>query len=190
MHELPGIAEAAHEHYRQALHRLGSLPEALSVERFIATVRQTGPVTDYKYYSPTARAMVADLSSIVGAGGARRFLKAAISGALADSIASEAFRQLPERVRSQQTAQFLRMALDPDLEADWLDIDSDLFHKEMGMATLRLYVAGAQLVDYLCGVPRSIILKEGRARAPQKLMAFVRDGGFKPFFRFIPIPST
>jgi hypothetical protein len=66
---------------------------------------------------------------------------------------------------------------------DWLDIDRDLFHKEFGLATLRLYAAGSQLVDYRCAVPRSTVTKEGVGSALPKLLTMAALGGFRPYFQ-------
>lgn len=66
---------------------------------------------------------------------------------------------------------------------EWLDVEHDLFHKEFGIATLRLYVAGAQLIDPRCGIPRSILFKGGAGTVPGNVAKLLRLGGFRAYFQ-------
>jgi hypothetical protein len=111
------------------------------------------------------------------------FLKAAIMQGLLETLLSERFAQLPLRVRSQQIRQMQRIVADGNDIADWLRVDHDIFYKEFGIATLRLYVAGAQLVDYRCGIPRSILFKGGINAFPKNVAGMLRLGGFRTYFQ-------
>ena len=66
---------------------------------------------------------------------------------------------------------------------DWLSLDNDLFHKDFGIAVLRLYAAAAQLVDPRCGIPRSIVFAGGVAGLARTSAAILRLGGFSPFLQ-------
>ncbi|HJY08858.1 MAG TPA: hypothetical protein VJ323_21240, partial [Bryobacteraceae bacterium] len=79
--------------------------------------------------------------------------------------------------------QLNRIAHDIDASADWLDLCDDLFQKEFGIVSLRLYVAGAELVDYRCGIPRSIVVRAGVSKIMANLAVMQRLGGFKPYFQ-------
>ncbi len=152
------------------------------IAAFIAAATELGPMDHYKVYPSAARAVAAGIAAEHGADTLRRFLRAAIASAIVATIASARFLNLPPRVAAQQRRHFLRMAGDDSLP-EWLSLDQDLFHKEFGLATLRLYAAGSRLVDYRCGVPRSVMLKQGWKRTLPALWYMARLGGFRPYFQ-------
>lgn len=172
---------------KAALKRLSErFPGALDNQALAGFVRQAqsvGPYDDYKVFPQAARKLIPTGKLADGTDVSRVFLKAAILQGLLDVLVSPRFAQLPARVSAQQARQMQRIAADTDDTAEWLHIDHDLFHKEFGIATLRLYVAGAQLVDFRCGIPRSIVLKGGLRRLPGNLSAILRLGGFRSFFQ-------
>ncbi len=79
--------------------------------------------------------------------------------------------------------QYRRILADAQPTDDWLDLGMDIYHKELGLALLRLYAAAAQLIDVRCGLPRSLLFKGGLAGLPAAAGALLRLGGFSPYFQ-------
>lgn len=181
--DLDPIARPAKATLQRVYEQLGGAGGEAAVREFARRAQEVGPLDDYKIFPAAARALILGGTLENGKPAARAFLKAAILQGMVDTLASEGFGKLPARVRAQQLRQFQRMAADTDEQADWLQVDHDLFHKEFGIATLRLYVAGAQLVDPRCGIPRSIVMKGGLASLPANLAAILRLGGFRKYFQ-------
>lgn len=163
--------------------RLSSSLDMSAVVDFVHISQQVGPLDDYKVFPQGARLLVPAGLLADGAEASRVFLKAAIMQGMLDMLASARFTRLPARVRVQQMRQLQRIAMDNDDTADWLQIDHDLFHKEFGIATLRLYVAGAQVLDFRCGIPRSTLLKGGLQNLPKNAAKIFRLGGFRNYFQ-------
>jgi hypothetical protein len=163
--------------------RLAGSVNGSAVADFVRISQEVGPYDDYKVFSQAARLLLPTGLLADGTKASQVFLKAAIMQGMLDMLASERFTKLPVRVRAQQIRQLQRIAMDSDDAADWLQIDHDLFHKEFGIATLRLYVAGAQLVDFRCGIPRSIVLKGGMRSLPRNVGKILRLGGFRKYFQ-------
>lgn len=181
--DLDPIAASA----RTALHRLSDrLSESIDaslVAGFVRSAIDIGSLDHYKTFPQKARLLIPDGVLSDGTVISRIFLKAAIVQGMLDTLSSAHFAQLPPRVRAQQVKQFHRIIASEDDNADWLQVDHDLFHKEFGIATLRLYVAGAQLVDPRCGIPRSILIKGGVKYLPENLAKILRLGGFRKYFQ-------
>lgn len=163
--------------------RLGGQIDRSAIGDFVRRAQEVGPLDDYKVFPAAARALLPAGELADGSHASKLFLKAAISQAMVDTLNSERFAKLPPRVRAQQLKQLQRIVANDDDTADWLQIDHDIFYKEFGIASLRLYVAGAQLVDPRCGIPRSIILKQGLGGLPKNLAAIFRLGGFRKYFQ-------
>lgn len=159
-------------------------PADLSLlDRFVRAACVYGPLDDYKIHSPTARDIVARLRDEHGEVGTRVFLRAAIAHAIVTSLDGHRYAGLPPRVQVQQLRQFRRMVADTDPAADWLSLESDLFRKEFGLATVRLYAAGARLIDPRCGIQRSLLLR-GSPRDWLRCAATLgMAGGFRPYFQ-------
>ncbi len=153
------------------------------LDRFVREACVYGPLDDYKIYSPATRAIVARLRSEHGEAAIRAFLRAAIAHAIITSLDGQRYAGLPARVKVQQLRQFRRMVSDTDPGADWLKLEHDLFRKEFGLATVRLYAAGARLIDPRCGIQRSLLLR-GAPRDWLRCAATVAmAGGFRPYFQ-------
>ena len=153
------------------------------VAAFIRCAQDVGRYDHYKVFPEPAHAIVANLLAAHGPVVVRSFLRAALAGAVRQTVASERYRSLPPRTKANQARHLSRIALDQDGQAEWLDLDQDLFQKEFGLASMRLYAAGSQLVDLRCGVPRSIVIKGGIAGALPKLLTMMRLKGFRPWFQ-------
>ncbi|MGZ5884768.1 MAG: hypothetical protein ACXWJE_10430 [Burkholderiaceae bacterium] len=163
--------------------RLSGSLNASAIKDFVRIANEVGPFDDYKIFPQAARLIVPTGLLADGADASRLFLKAAIMQGLIDMLESTRFAELPPRVRAQQIRQLQRIASDADDTAEWLKIDHDLFHKEFGIATLRLYVVGAQLADFRCGIPRSTLLKGGVQNLPKNVAKILRLGGFRKYFQ-------
>lgn len=177
------ISALAETNYRSSVQALGALPEALSIERFLAHAASVGRYDDYGHVPMMAESIVREVDGHLGAEGARRFLRAALLGAVCFTVRSDRLKRLPPRVRLQQLGQLGRIASDTDANADWLDLSADLFRKELGLASLRLYAAGAQLVDPRCGVPRSFLVRGSVSQLSRRLKIAISLRGFRPFFQ-------
>jgi hypothetical protein len=161
-----------------------SLPDPTPrIAAFTDAACAVGPLDHYKVFPSGARRIAADIEQLAGADHRKLFLRAVLLQALIRTLDGAPFKRLPPRVAAFQARHLERIAAHADDRAEWLNINHDLFHKEFGLATLRLYAAGAQLVDYRCGVARSLMLKEGVLKAVPKLFAFVKLGGFRPYFQ-------
>ncbi|WP_426106597.1 hypothetical protein [Massilia sp. TSP1-1-2] len=161
-----------------------ALPDVRArIADFIRACEPLGPLDHYKVFPAPAQAIVAAVAQTHDSATLRRFLRAVLASAVLQTVNGARFRALPPRTAANQARHLLRIAQDADAQAPWLALDQDLFQKEFGLATLRLYAAGSQLVDYRCGVPRSTVLAEGMARALPKLLTMVKLGGFRPYFQ-------
>lgn len=165
------------------LQRLPDAAQRTAVSEFVTLASKVNALDHYKVFPPAARALVADIKERDGVAASRLFLRCVIVQGIVATLGSRRFAELPRRVAREQGRQFQRILDDGDCEAEWLDLDQDLFQKEFGLATLRLYAAGAQLVDYRCGVPRSLVFKGGWRLALGKLRLLWQSGGFHPYFQ-------
>lgn len=153
------------------------------LDKFVEATSHVGPFDSYKIFPLRSRQVADEITAAHGADGLRYFLRATIAHALHNTLASNRLASLPDRVREQQAKQFNRIAADDDCNAPWLDLDHDLFHKEFGIANLRLYVAGAQLVDPRCGIPRSVVIRGTPLDWIRNGSAVLSLGGFRPYFQ-------
>lgn len=158
-------------------------PARTAIPDFVRAAQELGPLDDYKHFSDTARRLIPQGELADGGQASEVFLKAAILHGMLETLTTGRFERLPARVQIQQLRQLQRMLADGEATADWLRVDHDLFHKEFGIATLRLYVAGAQLIDARCGIPRSIVARGGIGQVPKNLAAILRLGGFRNYFQ-------
>lgn len=154
-----------------------------ALRAFIAAGCAVGPYQGYTAMPPAARAMLAQVEATGGAEARRLFLRAALAQAVCDTVRSARYAALPARVAQHQAANLARIASDQNAEADWLALGNDIFQKEFGLATLRLYAAGGQVLDTRCGVARSILFKGSLLALPLKLLRIMKLGGFKPYFQ-------
>jgi hypothetical protein len=159
------------------------LPVDISLEGFIRAATDVGPLDHYKYFSDTARGIVERVSASCGVSAARAFLRAALGRTISTWVSAGQYERLPPLCAYFHARQLNRIAHDIDASADWLDLCDDLFQKEFGIVSLRLYVAGAELVDYRCGIPRSIVVRAGVSKIMANLALMQRLGGFKPYFQ-------
>lgn len=177
------IAQQAEQNCVRALAMLPDLPPDISLEGFIQAATDIGPLDHYKYFSDAARSMVERIHASGGVSAARAFLRAVLGRTISTWVSAGHYQRLPPLCACFHARQLNRIAHDFDACADWLDLRNDLFQKEFGIVSLRLYVAGAELVDYRCGVPRSIVLRGGATKVVANIIVMLRLGGFKPYFQ-------
>ncbi len=178
-----GIARCAEENCAQALALAPDLPPGVSLDTFIRAAADVGPLDPYKHFGANARSIVDRVKAAGGVPAARVFLRAALARTISAGVDSGRYQQLPPLCAQFHAKQLQRIARDVDVAVDWLDLDDDLYQKEFGIASMRLYVAGAGLIDRRCGVERSIVLREGLGKALGKIGLMLRLGGFKPYFQ-------
>jgi hypothetical protein len=153
------------------------------LQEFIACFNNLPPYGGYKHIPAAAQTLYRSIAERVGPEATRSFLFAALILAITRSLESQVFANLPDRVRHHQLKQFRRIVDNAASITAICDIDNDLFHKDLGLATMRLYAAGAQLVDFRTGIGRVTLVKGGLGEVPRRLALFLKIGGFKPFFQ-------
>ena len=136
----------------------------------------------FKYISPEARALHSAIVHDAGEEGARVFLLACLLSAVRSTLRSGRAGLLPARVRAHQFKQFERIAAHDNGFLPHCTLEADVFLKELGLATLRLYAGASSVIDPHSGVGRSLLWKGGLHRLPGRLLFFARAGGFRPYF--------
>ena len=160
-----------------------TIDQDASIKQFVAVATQVGDLDHYKFFPDAARQIVRDVHLKLGDSDSRAFLRLVLLQAVFDLSESGKLTTLPPKVSEYQLRHLQRIAGDTCLEDDWLDISHDIFHKEFGLVSLRLFAAGSQLVDIRCGIPRSIIFKGEASGFPKRLITFAKLGGFKPYLQ-------
>jgi hypothetical protein len=182
VNDLQEICDAA---TRNGSIALSGTPQEWKLEaaaEFIAAATDVGAYDTYKIFPKKARDLIDEIRTRSGEAACRRFLRHVLAQTVIGTVGSERFRRLPPRVAAQQARQLARIAANSDNDSEWLRLDHDLFQKEFGIASMRLYAAGAQLVDFRCGIPRSVIWRGGAAGSLFKLRSILQTGGFRPYF--------
>lgn len=158
-------------------------PLARAAEAFVAGVQSVSDREHYKVFPASCRDTFVKSEAEFGVGHARDLLHLTIILAVEHSLASGRLDALSPRLVRHQLGQFRRILSSIDHQADWLSINADFFHKEFGLASLRLYAAAAQVIDPNCGLPRSTVLKSGWKGLVEGAALAVRMGGFSPMFQ-------
>jgi len=162
---------------------LRGLPQlAERIAAFVACVEVPPGRAGFKYIAPEARALHAQVAREAGDDGARIFLLACLLSAVRSTLRSGRADALPPRVRAHQFRQFERIAAHDDSMLQYCGLEADVFLKELGLATLRLYAGASSVIDPHSGVGRSLLWKAGLQRLPGRLLFFARAGGFHPYF--------
>lgn len=134
----------------------------------------------YNHLPSSASLIFTKVSQRVDKEGAKIFLRLVILQAILLTIRKRLAKPLPRILAANQVENFERILSGRDMNEDWLALDKDLFQKEFGIASERLFASGSNLLDKNCGVPRSILAKNGFFDIPFNLLYFIRLGGFKP----------
>lgn len=153
------------------------------VEIFIKSEKHVGELCHYKVFSNRAHEIANDIRKNYGNDALQPFLRIILIKATKQLLSSSELTKLPDIIKEHQCRHLLRIALTTETASEWLNLNHDLFHKEFGIVSLRLYAAGAQLIDPRCGIPRSMISKNGILKVPATLLRFIILGGFKPCFQ-------
>ena len=163
--------------------RLGALPDiGKRVDAFVACVEVPPGRRGFKYLAPEAHALHAKVARAAGDDGARIYLLACLLAACRSTLRKARLDGLPARVRAHQYKQFERIAAHDDAMLGYCSPGADVFLKELGLATLRLYAGASSLIDPHSGVGRSLLWKGGLGQLPGRLLWFARAGGFRPYF--------
>lgn len=149
---------------------------------FVSSVEVPPGWLGFKYIAPEARAVHAAVMHEVSEEGTRIFLLACLLEAVRSTLRSGRLAALPPRVRAHQFRQFERIATQGDTVLQYCTLEADVFLKELGLATLRLYAGASSVIDPHSGVGRSLLWKAGPWQLPGRLLLFARAGGFRPYF--------
>jgi len=159
------------------------LPDAAQhVRAFLAHFADPGASIGFKTIPPAARALYDAVVAERGEQAGACFLLAAVLTGVRDSLTSDLMARLPERVRAHQLRQFARIANHDEAFLPFCRLYSDVFLKEFGLATLRLYAGASSVIDPRSGMGRSMLWKGGLLQLPGRALLFARAGGFKPYF--------
>lgn len=154
-----------------------------SVRQFVDSSRLLGPLDHYKRFGPATRRIVGEVAALGGPEAVKPFLEAAVMQGVLDLLDSGELAGLPPRTRHHHVRQLQRVASKTSDADAWTGIDADLFQKDFGIATLRLYAAAAQLVDRRGCIPRSVLFRGGLPNVPVRALQVLRLGGFKPYLQ-------
>ena len=142
--DLTRFVAQAREHAHEAPPSLGALPDGVSVARFIADYGKVGDMVHYVTVPDAAAEAVRRLRPPT-ASTARRLSSARPSPRARPDRSNRAGRDaLPPRIVHYHVKHMGRIAGATAANADWMNIDGDLFHKDFGLITLRLFAAAAQ----------------------------------------------
>lgn len=183
MNSIHELLQKAFDGLQSRLVTAGISLDQLQVPEFLALVSSPAAHEHYKHFSSESRTLVAKIRVSHGVEGQRLMLYAALLNGIQDTLASDRFESLPGRVRNHQLVQYRRILECTQPADDWLDLSLDTYHKEFGLASLRLYAAAAQLIDPRCGLPRSLLFQGGLVGIPKAARAMWSLGGFSPYFQ-------
>ena len=162
---------------------LRDLPElAGRIAAFVACVEVPPGRLGFKHIALPARTLHAAVLDEAGADGARIFLLGCLLATVRSTLRSGRISRLPPRVRAHQFRQFERIAAHDEAMLQYCTLEADVFLKELGLASLRLYAGASSVIDPHSGVGRSLLWKGGPWRLPGRLLLFARAGGFRPYF--------
>lgn len=182
---LPNFEQALAERQEHALASLragGLANPAVRVGAFLNQFQELPSYGTFKYVPPAAHALFMDAVAEGGPGSGPAFLLASLLTALRNTLQGAAFARLPARVRRHQLRQFERIARHDAAFLPDCRLDGDVFLKEFGLATLRLYAGASSVIDPRSGIGRSLLWKGGAAQLLPRALLFARAGGFKPYF--------
>ncbi|WP_313702879.1 hypothetical protein [Massilia sp.] len=159
------------------------LPDADErVRAFLSQFADPPPYGSFKAIPPGARVLYDQVLEERGEQAGACFLLAAVLMGVRASLDGELLGRLPPRVLAHQLRQFARIANHDEAFLPYCRLDGDVFLKEFGLATLRLYAGASSVIDPRAGMGRSILWQGGLLQLPGRALLFARAGGFKPYF--------
>lgn len=159
------------------------LPDAAQrVSSFLVQFADPPAHGGFKAIPPAARSLYERVLAEGGQAAGAAFLLASVLSAVRASLDGPLLARLPARVRAHQLRQFARMAGHDEAFLPYCRLDGDVFLKEFGLATLRLYAGASSVIDPRSGIGRSMLWKGGALRLPGRALLLARAGGFKPYF--------
>ncbi len=177
------ILNAARERFGREMAEWPSGAVIGSTKAFVAAFKNVGPFDNYRVVPPQCEQLLSSVEGIDRGAWVPAFLRLAIWQAIGDAVESGEFGLLPARVQRHQLLQFERLLGYEKIPDAWTTVTSDVYLKDFGLATLRLYAAASQVVDLRGGLPRSLLFKSG-VRGLYKCMKMLADcGGLKPMLQ-------
>lgn len=180
---LDRVAQIATDNSQAALAQLGKSVAVSDIDRFLKDFASAGPFEHYRHVPPSAAAAVEKLGSQAEVETKRLFIRAALGRGAAQLVEAGALRRLPPRIAGHHAKQLERIGTAIAADGDWYDLANDRCLKDLGLVTLRLMAAAAQLLDTRCGIARSIVFRQGLAAVSSNLIEILRLGGFKPYIQ-------
>lgn len=154
-----------------------------TIDRFVHAYSAVGQLDSYRWVPGSAVSLIRPVLDRMGPDAERLFLRAALGQGIVLLIDSGKLLRLPSRILMHHAKQLKRIAGALGTDADWFRMSNDRFLKDMGIVTLRLLAAAAQLLDTHCGIPRSVITRQPLRAMPSVFLDLVTMGGFRPYIQ-------
>ncbi len=151
---------------------------------FLATFDNAGRPRPYNRISPQAADTIESLAQEHGQGIVAAYLKLALTHLLAQLIETGRLERQPPAIREQYDIHIRLTAADLACRPDaYYRLRSDLFLKDLALFSERMLPCGAQLIERISGVPRSLVKRGGAAQALRFAWFYcVRMHGFVPYY--------
>ena len=89
----------------------------------------------------------------------------------------------PESIQDLFAREYKRIAVEVETNpVGFYSYDNDLFCKDLGICTHRMFPAGALKVEALSGVPRRVLLSFRPGQLLKGMKQILLSGGFRPFY--------
>ena len=94
-------------------------------------------------------------------------------------------KHVPYSVKILFDREYKRISKELEQNASkFYSLENDLFLKDLGIVRQKLIPVGAELVDESCGIPRSILFRNGVSGFISGIIFFgIKTKGFKPFYQ-------
>lgn len=178
MHDLNDLAESSLLQTRNKSVFNDSLDFSQEISRL---AQERSPGRGYKWLSVELVQMARRVELEQGKDALRIALRRALLHSCIRLTRSPWYAELPDRVFLNHSAALVRIAGTCESDSDWLSINSDLYLKEIGLATFRLIATGTRVFDVDSGIPRSVLFTSGLGGLLRGPYRFLRMGGFYPF---------
>lgn len=178
-----GLLRRAQDRLALGRSELARLAPGVSAQPMRQVSAMLGPRTHYKHFPADCQALVDQTAQRHGPQAVAALLAVSIWQGLVDVLGSGRWTSLPARVQGHQARQFERLLAQQPGDGQWQALSDDGFHKDFGLATLRLYAAAAQLVDPRCGLARSIVWRAGVAGLAPAMRMVADLRGFGPMLQ-------
>lgn len=166
---------------------LAAEPELLNrkpVEDLIDSFHGAGKPRAYNRVAESARETVDGLAQRQGQAVVAAYLKLAMTRLFERLVRPGRLDRYPESIRAQYDIHLRLVGRDLAKRPDaYFSLDNDLVLKDLALLGERMVPAGAQLLELVSGVPRSLIRRGGAGQAFRFALFYKKAmGAFAPFY--------